>query len=189
MDPVIPAGARQVFTPLDFAALQDIGWQVAPPNTIVVQPAAGLTTTKAGGAAVFTVVLTTPPTDTVTLALSSSNPAAGTLSTAQLTFTPDNALVPQTVVVYGHDDGVPGDTPFTIVTAPAVSNDPHYNGQNPADVSVTDVRPAAPPGTVPPGQPPRTGRKGHHPKAHHPKVHHAKVHHPKRHHAKGHHAK
>ena len=30
MDPTITAGVRKNFTDLDFAAMQDIGWQVTP---------------------------------------------------------------------------------------------------------------------------------------------------------------
>ena len=49
-----------------------------------------LTTTEAGGTATFTVVLNTQPTANVTIALSSSNTAEGTVSPASLTFTTAN---------------------------------------------------------------------------------------------------
>jgi Calx-beta domain len=104
---------------------------------ITVTPTSGLTTTEAGGTATFTVVLTSQPTAAVTIGLSSSNPSEGTVSTSSLTFTPANWNVPQTVTVTGVDDFVvDGDIAYTIVTAPAVSPDPNYQGLDPADVAV-----------------------------------------------------
>ena len=83
-----------------------------------------LTTTEAGGTATFTVVLNTQPTANVTIALSSSNPAEGTVLPASLVFTTANWNVAQTVTVTGVDDAVvDGPITYTIVTAPAVSTD------------------------------------------------------------------
>ena len=65
-----------------------------------------LTTTEAGGTATFTVVLNTQPTANVTIALSSSNPAEGTVLPASLIFTTANWNVAQTVTVTGVDDAV-----------------------------------------------------------------------------------
>jgi hypothetical protein len=106
---------------------------------IVVTPTSGLVTTEAGGTARFTVVLTSQPRANVAIGLSSSDPSAGTVSPASLTFTPGNWNVPQTVTVTGQADGVlTGDTPYTIVTSPAVSADPLYSGFDPSDVLVTN---------------------------------------------------
>src|SRR5207302_2747706 len=81
-----------------------------------VTPTSGLVTTEAGGTAQFTAVLTRQPTANVTVGLSSSNPGAGTVAPAGLTFTPDNWNQPQTVTVTGHADGVlTGDTPYAIL--------------------------------------------------------------------------
>src|SRR5262249_25413507 len=50
-----------------------------------------------------------------------------------------NWNVPQTATVTGVDDFVDdGNVVYTITTAPAVSADPHYNGLDAADVSVTN---------------------------------------------------
>ena len=99
-----------------------------------------LTTTEAGGTATFTVVLNTQPTANVTIALSSSNTAEGTVSPASLVFTTLNGQTPQTVTVTGVDDlVVDGPITYTIVTAAAVSTDPNYNTRDAADVLVTNT--------------------------------------------------
>jgi hypothetical protein len=75
----------------------------------------------------------------VTIPLSSSNTNEGTVSPTSVTFTPANALTPQTVTVTGNA-GAPnnGNVGYTIVTGPATSTDPSFSGLNPADVSVTN---------------------------------------------------
>src|SRR6185503_17312270 len=99
----------------------------------------GLTTTEAGGTASLTVKLTSQPTADVTLGLSSSNAAEGTVSPASLTFTSANWNTAQTVTLTGVDDFVDdGDIAYTIVTAPASSADSNYSGLNPANVSATN---------------------------------------------------
>lgn len=106
---------------------------------ITVTPTSGLVTTEAGGTATFTVVLNSTPTANVTIALNSSDATEGTVSPTMLTFTPANALVPQTVTVTGGDDQlVDGNIAYQIITNPAISSDPAYQGLNPADVSVTN---------------------------------------------------
>ncbi|MEG4274439.1 MULTISPECIES: S8 family serine peptidase [unclassified Microcoleus] len=106
---------------------------------ITVNPTAGLTTTEAGGTANFSVVLNTQPTAPVTVALSSSNPAEGTVSTNSLSFTPNNWNQAQTVTVTGVGDNIAdGDIAYTIVTEAAVSTDSKYSNFNPSDVSVTN---------------------------------------------------
>ena len=103
-------------------------------------PTSGLTTTEAGGQATFNVVLTTAPSANVTVNLSSSNTAEGTVSASSLTFTPANWNVAQTVTITGVNDNlVDGNIAYTIITAPATSTDPNYNGVNAPDVSVTNI--------------------------------------------------
>src|SRR5207237_1139347 len=97
-------------------------------------------TTEAGGTPTFTVVLNSQPTANVTIALSSSNAAEGTVSPASLTFTSANWNVARTVTVTGVDDFVDdGDIAYSIVTAAATSTDGNYSGLNPLDVSVTNT--------------------------------------------------
>ncbi|MCY2987017.1 MAG: dockerin type I domain-containing protein, partial [Planctomycetota bacterium] len=106
---------------------------------VTVTPTSGLVTTEAGGTAAFTVKLTSQPMANVTLGLSSSNAAEGTVSPSSLIFTTANWNAAQTVTVTGVDDVVvDGNVAYTVVTAPAVSSDSNYNGLNAADVSVTN---------------------------------------------------
>jgi len=110
-------------------------------SIIVVDPLIELVTTEDGGSATFTVQLDAQPAvgTSVIIDLTSTNPDEGTLSHDSLTFT--QAKVPQTVTVTGEDDMPPtldGNIPYTIITAPAVSDDPAYNNLNAADVEVTN---------------------------------------------------
>jgi subtilisin-like proprotein convertase family protein len=110
------------------------------PAGITVSPTSGLVTTEAGGTATFTVVLNSMPTADVSIGLTSSDTTEGTVAPASLTFTPANALVPQTVTVTGVDDTVvDGTVGYSIVTAAAVSADPLYAGLDASDVSVANT--------------------------------------------------
>jgi len=123
--PFEKAAATNVRSPLD--------------NEIIVDPISGLITTEAGGTATFTVVLNSQPSSSVTIGLSSSDSNEGTASPASLTFNPGNWSAEQTVTVTGVDDlVVDGDVAYQVITAPATSNDPNYDGLDAADVSVTN---------------------------------------------------
>ena len=107
---------------------------------IAVTPTSGLTTTEAGGTALFEVALTSCPTADVTVPLASANDGEGTVSPASLTFTPANALTPQTATVTGVDDcGADGDAPYAIIVGPAASADAAYDGADGDDVAVTNT--------------------------------------------------
>jgi large repetitive protein len=104
-----------------------------------ITPTSGLTTTEAGGTATFTVRLNSRPTATVTLGLSSSNTAEGTVSPASLTFltTGSSWSTEQTVTVTGVNDAiVDGAQAYSVVTAAAAGGD--YAGLNPSDVTVSN---------------------------------------------------
>lgn len=134
--PIITATATNAATndTSEFSACQT----VQGPGFLVA-PTSGLVTTEAGGQATFTVRLTTVPTANVTVGLSSSDASEGAVAPPSLTFAPANALTPQTVTVTGVDDApVDGNVAYAIVTAPAASTDPAYNGPNPPDVAVTN---------------------------------------------------
>ncbi len=106
---------------------------------IAINPTTGLVTSESGQQATFTIVLTSQPSANVTLGLSSSNTAEGTVSPSSVTFTTANWNIPQTVTVTGVDDAVAdGSQSYTIITAAASSTDASYNGINPTDVSVTN---------------------------------------------------
>lgn len=113
---------------------------------ITVTPISGLVTTEAGGAATFTVVLDRYPAAAVALSLASSNPMEGMVIPTSLSFTQANWNQPQIVTVIGLDDGViDGNQPYTIMTGPADSADPAYNGIDPPNVSVINEEEAIPP--------------------------------------------
>jgi hypothetical protein len=110
-----------------------------------VTPTNNLSTTQSGGTASFTVVLDVAPTANVTINVSSSDTAQGTVDKGALTFTPSNWNVPQTVTITGqHDNSPVGSVAYTIVLGAAASADPRYNGINPSDVSVVNVNNLAP---------------------------------------------
>ncbi|MEJ8569364.1 hypothetical protein [Elongatibacter sediminis] len=96
-------------------------------------------TTEAGGTATFTVVLASEPTASVSIALSSDDPGEGTVAPASLQFGTGDWDQPQQATVTGEDDAVDdGDVAYLIVTAPATSGDPVYDGLDGSDVPVVN---------------------------------------------------
>lgn len=112
---------------------------------VTITPAAGLITGESGSSANFSAVLTMQPTSDVTIGLSSTDTSEGVVVPAGLTFTPANWNTPQAVTIRGVSDAAnDGDTAYTIVTAPAISGDPLYDGLDPEDISVVNQDNAAP---------------------------------------------
>ena len=106
---------------------------------IIIDPTSGLNTTEASGTAVFTVVLSSQPTADVTLSLSSSDPAEGTVSPEQVIFTAANWNTAQIVTVTGVDDSVDdGDISYNISVG-AASTDATYSGLAAVEVAVTNL--------------------------------------------------
>lgn len=67
----------------------------------------------------FSIVLNSEPTANVTVPLSSSNTAEGTIAIASVTFTPANWNIPQSITATGVNDVVPtadGTVAYDIVT-------------------------------------------------------------------------
>ncbi|HNN73594.1 MAG: DUF1554 domain-containing protein [Leptospirales bacterium] len=104
-------------------------------------------TTEAGGTATFTIRLNSKPTNNVTVNLSSSNVAEGTVSPASVTFDATvgacmgggDWCTNQTVTVTGvNDTAKDGNIGYSIITAQSTA-DPVYSLINPADVAVTNV--------------------------------------------------
>lgn len=143
MEPTLAPGTRKLFTGLDFAALNDLGWNsnTLPANaTVLISPSTTLTTSENGGIASFQVVLGSRPNSDVTFNLSSSNINEGMLSTSTLIFTPASWNIPQNVIVTGIDDlAADGNQSYQIVTSAVVSSDPRFNGINPIDLTVTNL--------------------------------------------------
>jgi len=108
--------------------------------SIEVTPTTGLVTSEGGQSDVFTVRLLSQPSADVTINLSSSDTSEGTIVPSSLTFTTTNWNQTQSVTVTGVDDLLAdGNVVYQVVTAPAVSADPGYNGLDAADVTVTNL--------------------------------------------------
>lgn len=84
--------------------------------------------TEAGGTATLGVRLNSPPVGNVSIAVTSSNPAEGQISSSSpRTFTTANWAVEQLVTVTGQpDETADGDVPFNVTFDPAASADPAY---------------------------------------------------------------
>ena len=102
-------------------------------SAVLVAPAGS--PSELGGQATLSVQLDAQPTDTVTITLSSDNPAEGVVTTPAtkvLTFTTTDYNVAQTVIVTGiNDDRDDGDTAFNIDFA-LTGNDAQYTALTPA---------------------------------------------------------
>ncbi|MGH1491081.1 MAG: SdrD B-like domain-containing protein [Acidimicrobiales bacterium] len=108
------------------------------PGSITVDPTSGLNTGEDGTSTTFTVVLDSQPTETVTIAVTSSNEAEGLTDVDQLVFTTDDWDTAQTVTVTGVDDELDdGDIEYTIELGPASGGS--YQGIDPTDVSVINA--------------------------------------------------
>lgn len=107
---------------------------------VIVTPTSGLVTTEGSTTATFTIVLLSAPSESVSIPLSSNNPAEGSVSPALVTFTTANWNVPRTITVTGvNDTVVDGDVAYSIVTGPATSADTGYSGFNAADVAAVNL--------------------------------------------------
>ncbi len=109
---------------------------------ITVTPSKNLLTTEAGGTAQFTVTVNgyPMPTGDVTIALSSSDTSEGVISPANLTFTPVDWNVPQTVTLTGVDDGVvDGAQPYSINLSATTSTDANYDGLTSGKVGAINI--------------------------------------------------
>ncbi len=108
-------------------------------NAVILVTAISNPTTESGGTATFLIALTTQPTTPVIIGISSSDTSEGTAAPVTVTFNVMNWNTPRSVTVTGVDDGdADGDVTYTIITAPAMSADPTYNGVNPANVTVVN---------------------------------------------------
>ena len=104
------------------------------PN-ILITPGSNLFTTESGGSSTFTVALSKAPTGNVSIAVSSGSPGEATVNPATIVFTSSNWDQPAAVVVTGIDDNaLDGDVLYSIITAPAISQDIAYNGMNAPEV-------------------------------------------------------
>ncbi len=99
-----------------------------------------LTTSEAGDSDSFTIVLDSQPESDVTMAIFSSDVTEGQILISNITFTPFNWNISQTVTVYGIDDNESdGDTAYTIIIERLVTTDSNFNGYDPIDIAVTNL--------------------------------------------------
>jgi len=99
------------------------------------------TTTPGVSTVTFTMQLLSEPTANVTIPMSSSNTAEGTVSPASLTFTSTTWNIPQTVTVTPVDDfAVDGTVSYTIVLSAITgsSESTGYAGLDPQDISASN---------------------------------------------------
>jgi len=107
---------------------------------VMLTPGTGLVTFENGAMTTFGIALNSPPNKDVTIALSSSSEAEGTVTPDHVVFTPLNWMAPQLVTITGvDDDRADGNQPYLILTAPAVSDDDGYNGFDGPDAEVTNI--------------------------------------------------
>jgi large repetitive protein len=133
------AGPRPDGAPAADAAAPDAEVAVAIAG-ITVSAAPSLTTAEAGDQATFTLVLDAPPTADVAIPISSDDESEGTASPAVVLFTAADWDVPQTVTVSGVDDAVDDDEQaYRVAIGPAVSDDPRYDGLDPADLAARNL--------------------------------------------------
>ncbi|QDT12876.1 lamin tail domain-containing protein [Planctomycetes bacterium K23_9] len=106
----------------------------------------GLVVTQSGGTSIvsesglvdtMSVVLSSQPTATVTVAVISADPEEVAASPSQLTFTPNNWNVSQTVTVSGFDDEQIDGNQNTLITFDVSSSDPQYAALANVGVEVT----------------------------------------------------
>ncbi len=106
---------------------------------IIVSTKTG-TTSESSGAFSFTIVLQSKPKGDVTIPISSSNTAEGTVDKSSLTFTTANWQSKQSVTVTGvDDDAVDGSAVYTVKIGAPTSTDKAYADIDPPDVSVTNT--------------------------------------------------
>jgi hypothetical protein len=98
------------------------------------------TTSESGGTASFNVRLAVKPLADVTINLSSTNLAEGTVGPATLVFTPENWDAGQTVTLTGVDDNVQdGNVAYQIVLDASSSADAAYKTLAPISLNATNL--------------------------------------------------
>lgn len=111
---------------------------------VTINRTSGLVTTESGGQDTFAVTLNTQPYGPITMSLSSTLPAEGTVSATVITFTTANWNIAQPVTVTGVDDAALDFTvPYTVMTGALATTNANdtaaYNGLNPPDVQVSNL--------------------------------------------------
>lgn len=146
-DPVVE-GPETVILTLAAGAGYSLGTPDSATVNIVDNDTAGflvstgtLATTEGGPNETFTVVLDAEPQTNVVISATSDNLAEGLVSPANLTFTPTNYNVPQTITVTPVDEFiVDGDQAYEVTLSIVdASSDNNFDGLADQDVSVTNA--------------------------------------------------
>ncbi len=110
-----------------------------PSAGIVVTPPSGLETNESGNVTQFTVVVACKPTADVHFTLASTDETEGTITTTELTFTPDNWAVPRVINVAGKGDcETDGDVTYAVDLGRVASDDPLYAGIDAPNVELVN---------------------------------------------------
>lgn len=110
------------------------------PAKVLVTPTQGLITTEGGGETTFRMTLTSRPSSPVTVTLVSLDASEGIANPLSVVFDENDWADPHVITVEGQDDDLAdGNQNYTILIGPAVSDDFRYNGQNPDDVTITNL--------------------------------------------------
>ena len=128
--------------PVGLTVTQTVNIQINDLNDTfgVLVTGSDVQTTESGETASIDFVLITQPTANVIIGLSLSDTTEGSLSTSQLTFTPENWNTAQTITINGVDDGLTdGDVTYQLITANTTSNDTTYNGLVVDNVTLTNI--------------------------------------------------
>jgi hypothetical protein len=97
-------------------------------------------TSEDGSTITLTFTMRTQPKADVTLSLYSNVLTEGTVSPSSVTFTPDTWNTPRNATVTGVDDMVRDHAQaYMIFVGPAVSDDPDYDGMQPANVPMINL--------------------------------------------------
>jgi hypothetical protein len=108
--------------------------------SIIVSPTEGLITDEEGRTDTFTIALDSGPSQPVKIDLVSSDPTEGVITPDSVNLTPGNWDTPQTITVTGLPDDIQdGDVAYTLITNPAASSDPNFDGLDAPDVSVINL--------------------------------------------------
>ncbi len=125
-----------------------LGTTTAQNVVITDNDMAGFTLTESGGNTVvqesgttddFTVVLDAQPTVNVTFAISSDDATEASVSPSNLTFTPANWNVPQTVTITGVDDAVNDGDVMSNITVDPSSGDADFDALTNQTITVTTL--------------------------------------------------
>jgi gliding motility-associated-like protein len=97
-------------------------------------------TTESGEIATVGFILSSQPLANVSIALSLSDTSEGSITTTQLTFTPDSWNVTQTITITGLDDGIAdGNVTYQLITTNSASDDANFNGLVIDDITLTNI--------------------------------------------------